>query len=275
MSLLSTADPWNTVAEGYAAVTRNLFRTYSEMALERVPLKAGDRVADIACGPGTLTELAVAQAAEVTAVDFSDKMIAALEASLPAFQRSKVRTLVGDGQALDLPDDGFDAAFSMFGLIFFPDRARGFSELNRILRPGGTACVSSWAPVSASPLLSAMFGTLKLLNPDLEDPKYDVESLENPEILKAEMQQAGFQDVHVYPVQGWSEFASARQLWQDMVAGSAPLAVMRSRTPDAAWQQLSEKAIAHLAKTAGPFPNQFSAKAFLGIGHTPMEVSND
>ena len=275
MSMLSTADPWNTVAEGYAAVTRNLFRTYSEIALELVPLKAGDVVADIACGPGTLTELAIAQAAKVTAVDFSDKMIAALEASLPEFQRSKVRTIVGDGLALDLPNDRFDAAFSMFGVIFFPDRARGFSELSRILRPGGTACVSSWAPVNASPLLSAMFGTLKLLNPELDDPKYDVESLENPEILKTEMQNAGFENVRVHSVQGWSEFASAKQFWQDMVAGSAPLAVMRSQTPDAAWQQLSERAIAHLAKTAGPFPKRFSAKAYLGIGHKPIKASDD
>ena len=34
----------------------------------------------------------------------------------------------------------------MFGLMFFPDRAKGFAELFRVLRPGATAVVSSWAP---------------------------------------------------------------------------------------------------------------------------------
>ncbi|MEL6414967.1 MAG: class I SAM-dependent methyltransferase [Pseudomonadota bacterium] len=218
MSMLSTVAAWDNVADGYAAVTRNLFRTYSETALELLPLKADDLVADIACGPGTLTELALKQAAKVTAVDFSEKMIACLEASLAPADQTNVQTLVGDGQALALPEEQYNAAFSMFGLIFFPDRARGFSEMYRILKPGGAACVSSWAPIHLSPLLSTMFGVMKHLNPELEDPAYDVDSLENPELLKLEMQQAGFQDVCVHPVQGWSRFTSAQKLWQDMAA---------------------------------------------------------
>lgn len=34
----------------------------------------------------------------------------------------------------------------MFGLIFFPDRDKGFREMHRVLRPGGRAMARSSAP---------------------------------------------------------------------------------------------------------------------------------
>jgi ubiquinone/menaquinone biosynthesis C-methylase UbiE len=61
---------------------------------------------------------------------------------------------VADGCALPFPDASFDAGFSSFGLMFFPDRARGFGELLRVLRPGAQAVVSSWAPMTRVPVLS-------------------------------------------------------------------------------------------------------------------------
>jgi SAM-dependent methyltransferase len=44
-----------------------------------------------------------------------------------------------DGQALDLPDAAFDAVFSIFGVIMFPDWRKGLAEMARVTRPGGTA----------------------------------------------------------------------------------------------------------------------------------------
>jgi len=45
-----------------------------------------------------------------------------------------VTAQVADGQALPFADGEFEAAFSMFGLMFFPDRAKGFAELRRTSR---------------------------------------------------------------------------------------------------------------------------------------------
>ena len=46
---------------------------------------------------------------------------------------------VMDAQALSFPDAVFDAAFCRFGFFFFPDRARAFREIHRVLRSGGHA----------------------------------------------------------------------------------------------------------------------------------------
>ena len=41
-----------------------------------------------------------------------------------------------DGEALDFPAASFDAALSVFGVILFPDAARGLAEMRRVVRPG-------------------------------------------------------------------------------------------------------------------------------------------
>jgi ubiquinone/menaquinone biosynthesis C-methylase UbiE len=66
---------------------------------------------------------------------------------------ANIKTCLMDGQALEFGDNTFDFAYSIFGLMFFPDRLKGFREMHRTLRPGGRAAVTSWAPVEESPLM--------------------------------------------------------------------------------------------------------------------------
>src|SRR5699024_11098930 len=94
-------------------------------------------VLDVACGPGTLTLLAAAAGATVTALDFSSPMIAQLRTRAAALDlASAVEVHEGGGQRLPFASAVFDAAFSMFGLMFFPDRHAGLRELARVLKPG-------------------------------------------------------------------------------------------------------------------------------------------
>ena len=50
-----------------------------------------------------------------------------------------------DGEALTVADASFDAAFSIFGVMLFSDWRRGLREQARVVRPGGKACVATWA----------------------------------------------------------------------------------------------------------------------------------
>src|SRR5262245_7747216 len=143
-SPLSTPIPWDLVADEYALDVVPLFERFADAALDLAAPLEGRRVLDVACGPGTLALRAARLAEEVTALDFSAGMVRQLEAKAAAEGASNLRALQGDGQALPFPDERFDAAFSLFGLMFFPDRARGFAELRRVLVPGGRAVVSSW-----------------------------------------------------------------------------------------------------------------------------------
>jgi SAM-dependent methyltransferase len=85
----------------------------------------------------------------------------------------------------------------MFGLTFFPDRARGFRELYRTLRPGGTVVVSSWAPFHGI-FASIMPACVEVL-PDIPFGA-GKEPLRDAAEFAAEMSEAGFSDVKVTPV---------------------------------------------------------------------------
>src|SRR5215468_9544402 len=125
-------------------------------------------------------------------------MIALLERRAQAEGLRGIRARVGDGQALPHPDQGHDAAFSLFGLMFFPDRARGFAELRRILRPGGRAVVSSWQPAERSRVITALFSALQQALPEPAAPPSQP-PLGTEEACRAEMEQC-FADVEVHPV---------------------------------------------------------------------------
>ncbi len=66
------------------------------------------------------------------------RFLARLVARVAAAGRPNVDARVMDGQALALPDAGFDAVFSIFGVILFPDWRKGLAEMARVTRPGAT-----------------------------------------------------------------------------------------------------------------------------------------
>lgn len=266
MSMLSTVAPWDLVAEGYSETTMKFFQGYVDAALEMVALRSDDDIVDIACGPGTLTLAAAEKAASVKALDFSENMLSILRQRMADRGVNNIETHKGDGQDLPYGDEIFDAAFSLFGLMFFPDRAKGYAEIYRTLKPGGRVCISSWAPVDCSPMMQTMFGAMQAIKPDLPSPKTNPESLENPDFLKSELSAAGFRDVEVHGVTMSMPVASAAEFWESMVKGSAPVMMMKNSMPEEAWREKSEIAVDYVEKSLGSFPASLSSDAWLGVG---------
>ena len=147
-SPLAAPGPWDLVAPAYSVDLVPQFENYSREALQLAALAPSSRIVDVAAGPGTLSILAAKAGHAVAALDFSSKMVAALRSRVEAEGlASRVDAREGDGMALPYEDASFDAGFSMFGLIFFPDRDRGFRELLRVVKPGAPVVVSSWLPL--------------------------------------------------------------------------------------------------------------------------------
>ena len=223
-------------------------------------------VVDVACGPGTLTLSAAQKAAQVKAIDFSENMISILRKTVKDNAITNIEPRQGDGQDLPYDNNTFDAAFSMFGLMFFPDRMKGYAEIHRTLKPGGKICISSWSPVSQSPLMQALFGGLQAIKPDLPDPKTDLESLENPEFFKSELSKSGFENVEIHGVSKSATFETPEKFWDDMVKGSAPVLMMKNNMPEGLWQEKRKIAIDYLKNTYGASSLTLSSDAWIGIG---------
>ena len=127
--------PWELVAAGYEATTMHYLGQYCRLILDELDVGLASRVVDVACGPGTVTRMVAGSVASVDAIDFSAPMIELLNRHLEQQKISNVRAVVGDGQQLPYGSDQFDAAFSMFGLMFFPDRIKGFKYRCRVRKP--------------------------------------------------------------------------------------------------------------------------------------------
>lgn len=264
-SPLSQPLAWDLVVDGYVEELVPVFERFAARALAIAGVTPGSRVVDIAAGPGTLALLAADRGADVTAVDFSSGMIERLRARAAARGLTGVRAIVGDGQQTQLPDAAFDAAFSLFGLIFFPDRARGLLEMARVLRPGGRAVVSSWPPVDRAPVLAAVFRALKARMPQL--PLGDGRPpLGDPDEIRSELTAAGFSDVQVEELAVEHEFPSMADAWRSIARSTAPLALLRRTLgPDAA-RGLEEGLLRDLVDHFGPGPVRLDAIGYLGSG---------
>lgn len=142
-------DHWNMAARHYETTAHPFTARYAAAALAHVALTPGSRVLDVAAGTGALALLAARTGARVLATDFSPGMVARIAAAgLP-----NVEARVMDGQALALDDGSFDAVFSIFGVIMFPDWRKGLAEMARVTRPGGHGVVATWQDRGAATFL--------------------------------------------------------------------------------------------------------------------------
>lgn len=274
-SPLAAPEPWNLVAENYSADVDLIMRPVSLEALRRVAQKVpaavsgGAKVVDVAAGPGTLTFELAKRVSEVDALDFSENMLAQLVEGLAQHKLANVRAVQGDGMALPYADQSFDAAFSMFGLMFFPDRGKGFRELLRVLKPGGIATVSSWAPLDISPVMDLMFSALRAADPSMPPPQRNMLSLENAELFESELAAAGFVDVAVEPYEHFVKLDSAQDYWHLMTRSAAPCVLMRKRLGEAEWARRGELARAYLEQAFPAVRERLSTTAYLGFGRKP------
>lgn len=147
----SFEDPghWDAAARHYERTAHPFTARYAAAALARVPLTPDSRVLDVAAGTGALALAAARTGAQVLATDFSPAMVARIEAA----GLYNVEAQVMDGQSLELPDGGFDAVFSIFGVIMFPDWRKGLAEMARVTRPGGHGVVATWQDRGAATFL--------------------------------------------------------------------------------------------------------------------------
>jgi ubiquinone/menaquinone biosynthesis C-methylase UbiE len=140
MSQLSYRDE---AAKAYDHAVAHVSTHFLPFLLRAARLKPAQRVLDAATGTGIAAEAALAVVGpdgHVTAADISPAMVDRARQRLAGSPNASV--VVSDGQSLSFDQGTFDAVLCSLGLMFFPDPARGLSEFQRVLRPGGRAAVS-------------------------------------------------------------------------------------------------------------------------------------
>lgn len=113
--------------------------------VERLDLKPGMQVLDVACGSGNLAIFAAEAGADVTGLDIASNLIEA--AGRRAAEHGVTPKLdVGDAEAMPYPDNSFDVVMTMYGAMFCPRPDVAASELIRVCKPGGMIAMANWTP---------------------------------------------------------------------------------------------------------------------------------
>jgi ubiquinone/menaquinone biosynthesis C-methylase UbiE len=102
-------------------------------------LRAGMRVLDCGCGPGSIT-VGLAQAVtpgEAVGIDVEPSQVALAQTYAAERGIANARFEIGNVYALPFPDATFDAAFGHTIVMQFRDPVQALTEVYRILKPGG------------------------------------------------------------------------------------------------------------------------------------------
>lgn len=111
--------------------------------LDRLDVRPGVALLDVACGSGQLALLAARGGARVTGVDIATNSIAAARGRATS-EGLDARFDEGDAESLPYPDRSFDVVATIYGAMFAPRPERVAAELVRVCRPGGTVAMANW-----------------------------------------------------------------------------------------------------------------------------------
>jgi ubiquinone/menaquinone biosynthesis C-methylase UbiE len=144
METLKTKLKATWIAGDFEQIAKS-YRLGAAEFVNRLALKPGERVLDVACGTGNLAIPAARNGAKVTGVDIAPNL---LEQGRERAKAEGLAIQFDEGDVEDLPyeDASFDTIITMFGAMFAPRPEITAAELIRVCRPGGRIAMANWTP---------------------------------------------------------------------------------------------------------------------------------
>jgi len=136
------------MASWYHLITPGHRSRFRKLQITIIDPKAGERILDVGCGPGSLTlpaKVKVGPDGEVIGIDLAPRMI---EQGKKKAQKAglDIEFKTASIDELPLPDDHFDAVLSslMFHHLPVDIKKKGIQEILRVLKPGGRLLLSDF-----------------------------------------------------------------------------------------------------------------------------------
>jgi ubiquinone/menaquinone biosynthesis C-methylase UbiE len=167
--------------------------------LDRLELRSGERVLDVAAGsgdPALRIAALVGPTGAVTATDAIPEMLAALSSAARAAGLNNLTTQLSTAEALALPPGSHDAACCRFGAMFFSEPLVALHNMRHAVRPGGRLAAMVWGTPGANPYFTVAMEALDAAGvPPLESPPglKTVFEFSEPRRLLVLAEQAGWQ----------------------------------------------------------------------------------
>ena len=273
-----TPENWGAASRSYAdEVAPRMMEAYADEFADRLDVDSDTEALEVAAGSGALTQALAKRVKSLLATDFAEEMIAILRERMRANGVENVTCEVMDGQALALDDASFDRAACSFGLMLFPDRAKGFAELRRALRPGGRALVTGWAGPENFQALGIFLQAVRMAFPNMPPPPAPppVFSLADPDSFKAQMEAAGFDEVEVSFVSRELEVDDFDVMWGMLTSGAPPVQMLFDRVGPQGKGKVRDTLAGIIEQRFGSGPIHLTNVATVGSGHVGLAEPPD
>jgi SAM-dependent methyltransferase len=199
-----------------------LFEPFARHTAERIRARAPKTVLETACCTGIVTRRlreALPGNALLVASDPDERMLAVARHTVGA--AASVGWTRADLCKLQFGDGDFDAMVCQFGLMFAADKLAAVREARRVLRPGGSFLITTWAPLERNPVVALVDRTLGAMfrhDPpqELAQPPF---GYGDPDLLSDLLVGGGFQDVVVDVVEKATSSPSAHELAVGLIEG--------------------------------------------------------
>ena len=245
---------WDTVAAGWKKWWETIERGTQHVSarpVELAQIQPGHQVLDVATGigePAVTAAHRVGANGHVVATDQSPQMLAIAQERAAAQGLQHIEFKVMDAEALEFPENTFDAVLCRWGLMFLPDVAAALEGVLRALHPGGRLATCVWDVPPKTPMISLAMGVIQRMF-QLPPPPPGVPgpfALADSAVLEQAFIRAGFTDVHSERMTVTIEFPSATA-YTDFLRDIAPpvsalLANQPAERQTEAWQAISTAA---------------------------------
>jgi SAM-dependent methyltransferase len=138
-----------------------IFEPYAVDIAKRVASAAPAGVLEVAAGTGVVTRALAATLPGDVPIIATDLNQAMLDEGSSRGTARPVQWRQADAMQLPFGDGAFDAVVCQFGVMFFPDKVRAFSEARRVLRPGGVFVFNAWDRIEENEFADTVTTTLE------------------------------------------------------------------------------------------------------------------
>lgn len=210
-------DLYSRVAPTYGRVGPNIHDYAGEHLIERLGMKEGAQVLDVAAGRGANllpAARAVGPHSQVIGIDLAEGMVRETTAEIERQNLQNATMLSMDAEHLTFPDASFDYVLCAFAIFLFPNLEQALSEFFRVLRPGGMLAITTARDIDA---LSLWYGeriteySLRYAFPLYAGGGKGSNYSELPQYLT----QVGFIDIQTLYEEADFVYADARQWWDN------------------------------------------------------------
>lgn len=242
---------WGARRHEYATAAAQTNAAVADLLLGLVPPNPGDRVLDVATGPGVVALRAarlVGPTGWVLATDIAPEWEEFVTGSGAADSLPNLAFRAMGAEALDLPDASCDVVYCQFGLMFVPDRARALSEMRRVLRPGGRIGLTVWSTADRVAMFAPARMAAEVVPPAADDAHLPGPlALGEPGLIERLVAEAGFAQIAIERRVVERVIENAETYWQQMLnRGGGQLATALADRPADA-DRLHRRIVAFLA----------------------------